>query len=153
MKDHEQIAVITITTIDNELENYFYKCVRRVYKKLSYKNNVCTTVLFKDISSPEATALMPAVWRTAWPADRHPRLKAHQIIRFRLEWKNNTESQLSKLPKETLRQSRTFWHTEGFSHSPTMPHENGAFDGQLKDATFHFSFFQASHFGKLATYG
>lgn len=26
--------------------------------------------LFRDISSPEATTQIPALWRTAWPADK-----------------------------------------------------------------------------------
>lgn len=47
-------------------------------------------------------------------------------------WKNSVDNKISKLPKEKLRQCRTFPHTEGFCNSPIKPHQNGTFDGKLK---------------------
>jgi len=69
---------------------------------------------------------------------RHPGYKPHQLIRFKMGWKNNVDSWLSKLPKEKLRLSRTFWQTQRYSRSPIKPHQNATLMGTWSWFSFLF---------------
>lgn len=68
MRDHEEIVIITIITIDNELESYFYKCVKEYVRNNHPRAMFAQLFLQRRFSQRQPLRCQPR--RVAWPADK-----------------------------------------------------------------------------------